>query len=500
MIMRLYRFLFGDGGSEIIYTLVVDVSSEEEQQAPTIPDPQRLAEEKALVWKLDKRILPFACLLYLFAYLDRSNLGNARLQGLADDILDGDPTGRKFDWVNSVFFFSYIIFQIPASVLSKLCPPRVWMACSAAGWGLSSTLMAAAFNYAGAIVCRLFLGVFESGFAPAIPVYFSFFYTKEEMGLRMAYWFGFAAVAGAFGGLIAFGTQHVHAAISSWRILFIIEGIPPVLLALLTLFYLPNRPEVTSFFNERERELALERINRDSTADTGATVNKEHIWMAFKDWRIYIAGVIYFGLNGALASISAFLPTIVQTLGFNNARAQLMSVPPYAVAAVLLVTFSMASDRMQSRGTFMTASSAIGGIGYLLMLTVKDDDHVRYFGVVCIVAGTYTTIGLIIAWFAHNLGSETKKATGIPMFMAIGQCGSVMGTHLFPKIEGPHYIKGFAVLCALEFLAAICSAILSISYRWDNARRNRLYGKPKPGDKVNTHELADKAPGFRYVV
>ncbi|KXN84387.1 hypothetical protein AN958_12646 [Leucoagaricus sp. SymC.cos] len=477
---------------------VEDVSLEEADES-TNSDPDRIAEEKALVRKLDGRILPFACLLYLFAYLDRSNLGNARLQGLPQDTLGGDPTGELFDLVNSVFFITYIVFQIPATVISKLFPPRLWMASSAIGWGLSSTLMASAFNFAGLIVARLFLGIFEAGFGPAIPLYFSFFYTKQEMGLRMAYWFGFAAVAGAFGGLIAFGIQHAQTHISNWRLLFIVEGGPPILLGILTMFFLPNRPESTTFLNERERKLALERMNRDSSGDTGATVNKAHIWMALKDWRIYTGGVIYFGLNCALASISAFLPTIITTLGYNNARAQLLTVPPYAVAAVVLIMFSMASDFLQTRGIFMAIASAIGGIGYLLMLTVHDNLHVRYFATFCIVSGTYTTIGIIIAWFAHNLGSETKKATGIPMFMAIGQCGSVLGSHIYPKTEGPRYIKGFAICCALEFLAAVCAIILTISYRWDNARRDKLYGKPRPGIKINTHELADKVPEFRYV-
>ncbi len=145
------------------------------------------------------------------------------------------------------------------------------------------------------------------------------------MRAQMAYWFGFAAVAGAFGGLIAFGIQHVHAHIQNWRLLFIVEvccpqksqslcistdsgnqfqGIPAILLGIMTAFYLPNRPESTTFFNERERKLAVERMNRHSSGDTGATVNKgmegnlascgaalidfplAHIRMALKDWRV----------------------------------------------------------------------------------------------------------------------------------------------------------------------------------------------------------------------
>ncbi|KAJ3552699.1 hypothetical protein NM688_g4016 [Phlebia brevispora] len=450
-------------------------------------------DERRLVRKLDTRILPVVCILYLFAYLDRSNLGNARLQGLPQDTLGGDPTGKLFDWVNSAFFFSYILCQVPATVASKLFPPRLWLGGAAIGWGLSSTLMSTGFDFAGLIVARVSLGVFEACFGPGIPLYMSLWYTKTELGLRMAYWFGFAAVSGAFGGLIAFGVQQASTSIANWRLLFIIEGAPTIVLGILTIFLLPDRPEETSFLNEDERRLQLERMNRGLAADVGRTVNKKHIKQAFKDWRIYATGVIYFGANCALASTSAFLPTIIKTFGFTNARAQLLTVPPYAVCAVVMCLTSYVSDRLQSRGLCVALSSALGGIGYVLLLAVADNEHVRYFATFCIVSGTYTVIGVVIAWLAHNLGSETKKATGIPLYMAIGQCGSVLGSHLFPATEGPRYIKGFAVSCALEFLGSIVAIVLYASYRIENAHRDRNFGRVHDTEAtVETRELADK--------
>ncbi|KAJ7085978.1 MFS general substrate transporter [Mycena crocata] len=419
-------------------------------------------EERSLVRKLDKRILPITCLLYFFAYLDRSNFGNARLQGLPEDTLNGDPTGRLFEWVNSVFFFSYILCQVPATIVSKLFPPRIWLACVAMSWGLISTLMSTAFNFAGLMTARVFLGIFESGFGPVVPLYFC-----------------------AFGGVLAFGVQHIHAVIGDWRILFIIEGLPTVVLGVLTIFFLPNRPESTTFFTERERVIALDRMNRSTSGDVGATVNRAHIRMALRDWRVYAGGVIYFGLNCALASISAFLPTIIETFGFTSALAQILTV-----AAIMLVSFSFASDRLQSRGIFMAVASVISSVGYLLLLTASDV-HMRYFAVFCIVSGTYTTIGYALPpVVAHNLGSETKRATGIPMFMAMGQCGSVLGSHLFPLGEGPRY------MCS----KSKNNIYIQISYRMDNARRNKAYGKPDPNARVNTSEFADKANDFRYVI
>ncbi|KAF8348602.1 MFS general substrate transporter [Amanita rubescens] len=421
-----------------------------------LSDAETAIEEQQLLNKLDRRILPITCLLYLFAYLDRSNLGNARLMGLPSILgKNKDPTGVLFDWVNSAFFFSYILCQTPATVVSKLYPPRVWMACCAAGWGLTSTLMSTGFDFGGLMTARIFLGIFEAGFGPAIPLYFCEY--------PMAYWFGFAAVAGAFG-----------AHIENWRLLFIVEGIPTIILSIFTYFFLPDRPEATTYLTARERKLAVARMNRATSGDVGAVVQKRHVWMALRDWRVWTAGVIYFGLNCALSSISAFLPTIIASFGYSDARAQLFTVPPYVVTAVVLITFSFISDKLQTRGVPISIACTISAVGYLLLLVVHQNKHVRYFAIFCITSGTYTSIGLTIAWFAHNLGSETKKAAGIPTFMAI-------------------------VSCALSWLAVICALILTTSYRRDNARRDRKYGVPEPDARVDTSELADKAPEFRYV-
>ncbi|KAH7907417.1 major facilitator superfamily domain-containing protein [Hygrophoropsis aurantiaca] len=359
--------------------------------------------------------------------------------------------------------------------------------------------MATAHNFSSLVVARLALGTFEAAFGPAVVLYFSFYYTKSEYGTRIAYWFGFSAVAGAFGGLIAFGIDHVKASIANWRLLFIIEGAPTILAGAMCIFILPDRPESTSFLTAAERKLAMERMNRGTSGDVGRIVNRKHVAAAFLDWRVYVAGVIYFGLNSALASCSAFLPTIIQTMGYENGLAQLMTVPPYAVAGAVLVTTSYISDRLQTRGIMVFSACMLGAVGYLLLLYVTHNQHVRYFATFCITSGTYTSIGLVIAWFTHNMGSETKRATSIPLTGVIGQCGAILGSHLYPLTEGPAYTKGFAVSCTLLLVAALCGLVLSFSFRWHNRDRDRRYGEVNPDERVDTTELADKAPGFRYI-
>ncbi|KAM5533771.1 hypothetical protein V8D89_012546 [Ganoderma adspersum] len=456
------------------------------------------AEERRLVRKLDRHIMPMLAAMYLFATLDRTNLGNARLQGLPQDILHGDPTGVLFDWANSAFFFSYVTCQVPALLISKLYSPRRWIGCFVICWSLSSTLMATAFNFPGLIVARLALGVFEAGFSPALPLYLSLFYTREEIGLRIAGWYMCSAIAGAFGGLVAFGVQHAHTALANWRLLFLVEGIPTMFLGMLALVVLPDRPEETILFTAREREIAVERMNRGGRADVGRMLQKKHIPMAFRDWKVYAAGAMFFAASCALTGLQGFLPTIIASFGFTDTAAQILTVPPYAVAVIVLCLTTYLSDRLQRRGAFLVGGGILASIGYILLIVVQSNRHVRYFATFCACAATATNIGLILTWFSHNLGSETKKATGMPLYMSIGHCGSILGSHLFPMTEAPRYVKGFAITCGLQFLLAVVAGVLIIYYATENRRRDELYGKPIPGAPVDVSELADEAHDFRY--
>ncbi|KAF9239839.1 major facilitator superfamily domain-containing protein [Melanogaster broomeanus] len=500
--------------------------SESDAHALVLLDPH--TEEKRLLRKLDRRILPITCLLYLFAYIDRSNLGNARLQGLPQDVLGGDPTGVLFDWLVAAFYIPYASNQAIAEF--DLMPSA-----------MDCTFKSTANNFSSLLVARLGLGVFEAAFGPVVVLYFSFYYTKAEYGVRVAYWFGFAAVAGAFSGLIAYAIEHVEVSIAGWRLLFIIEADQ-------------NQPNISL---PAERKLAVERMNRGTSGDLGAVVNHSHVIAAFLDWRassqvicdrvleayhesqVYVAGIMYFGLNCALGSLSAFLPTIIETMGYSSVLSQLMSVPPYAVAGTILLIAAYTSDKIQSRGLMVVAGCTLGGIGYMILLGVTHHQHVRYFATFCIATGTYASLGLILAWckdvFALLLHLQISSLQCVMKSRTIwdlkrnvlrvcrsleqsDRLGVYLGSHLYPLTEGPAYScvpptifrllsadnpkteEGLEVLSgALMFLAAISALVLSISYRLDNRRRNEEFGEPDLDERVDTSELADKAPGFRYI-
>ncbi|CAE6383704.1 unnamed protein product [Rhizoctonia solani] len=348
--------------------------------------------ERKVVRKLDWIIMPVSWILYLFAYLDRSNLGNAKLQGLEADLIPNDPSGERFGLLSAIFYVAYLTWQFPMMLIVKRFPPNRVIGIVTIMWGISSALQASAFDYAGVVAARYFMGLFEAGFGPVIPFYYSLFYLKSEHALRTSFFISAGPLAGAFGGIIAYGVQAIRANIATWRILFLVEGCPTILVGILVLIFLPARPESTKWLSEEERTIATERLQREVQSEARA-VNWDHVRLSLLDYRTWMLSILYQSLNVALSSISVFLPTIIRTLGYTNAKAQLMSVPPYACAGVVMLVVAKMSDRLRLRGPFVAGSLALSGVGYIILLVSSATQvHARYAAIFLAVTGTYCGI------------------------------------------------------------------------------------------------------------
>ncbi|KAG9119983.1 hypothetical protein FRC07_004711 [Ceratobasidium sp. 392] len=428
-------------------------------------------------------------------------LGNAKLQGLEETLMPNDESGNQFALLSAMFYIAYLCWQIPLTLTAKRFPPNLVIGTVTIAWGAASALQATAFSYAGVTTARYFLGLFEAGFGPVIPFYYSLFYLKSEHGLRTSFFISAAPLAGAFGGLIAWGVQHIRSHIATWRILFLIEGLPTILVGILVLLFLPSRPETTKWLSEDERKLAQRRLNRE-VASEGHSINWKHVLMSFTDYKAWMICLMYQSLNVALSSISIFLPSIVKTLGYTSAKAQLMTVPPYACAGVVMLLIAKASDRLKLRGPFVAGVLMLSGIGYTILLAVpSSNNHARYGAIFLAVTGTYSGIPLAMSWTTGNAGSETRRGVNMAMLNTIGHSMAVLGSYIYPSREGPAYRRGFAICCGFAWWGAFLALVLSFLLHLENRRRDkREGGKPASGETPNTAVHADKAEGFRYVL
>ncbi|KAL2672887.1 hypothetical protein Neosp_013604 [[Neocosmospora] mangrovei] len=256
--------------------------------------------EKMLLRKLDRWIIPPVMLLYLFSFLDRVNIGNARLYGLEEDL---GLVGDQYQLTVSILFVTYTLSEVPSNIVLKKFTPSRWLALITTGWGVVATLTGIVQSFHGLIICRLLLGALEGGLFPGLTVYLTFFYTKRELALRIAYLFVSSAIAGSLGGLLAYtiGFMDGISGMRGWRWILILEGVPTVILGISAWFWLANDPDTAYFLSSDERDFVARRMQRHigHTVSSGQ-LHKKDAYAGFLDWKIWVFAVAQFGVDVVL--------------------------------------------------------------------------------------------------------------------------------------------------------------------------------------------------------
>ncbi|KAG0287258.1 hypothetical protein BGZ98_004735 [Dissophora globulifera] len=276
------------------------------------PDPEY---EKKVVKKLDKNLLPLLGILYLFSYLDRVNIGNARLFGLEDDVKLSDG---QYNIALAAFFLSYCIFEMPSNMVLVRVGPRVWIPTLMLVWGGISLALAWVTSFTGLVVARFALGAAEAGFVPGVLFYLTLFYKRSEHSFRMAIFLCFNILAGATGGLLAAGISHLTGklGLQGWQWIFILEAIPTMLLAGVTWFVMSPSPDKAKFLTAEERVYAANRILMDTDIRPTPEASWKQTKSALMDSKIYLLCLCYFFLSSAHSGVVMFLPTLILDMGF----------------------------------------------------------------------------------------------------------------------------------------------------------------------------------------
>ncbi|QRW22310.1 major facilitator superfamily transporter [Rhizoctonia solani] len=242
-------------------------------------------DSKRLLSKLDRRILPWMAGLFLLSYLDRSNIGNARLDGLEKDL---GLRGLQFNNALAIFYPFYVISEVPSNMMLKRTRASFWFAFLMVSWGTIMTLMGLVKNYTGLMIARSFLGIAEGGLFPGIAFYITLWYRRSETGSRMAIYYAAATVAGAFGGLLARGISEMRGVggLEGWSWIFILEGLLTIIVAAVAYFFIPDDPSTAHFLTSAERDEVIRRLDDDNSHLSRAN-DMEFFWDAVKDWKTY---------------------------------------------------------------------------------------------------------------------------------------------------------------------------------------------------------------------
>jgi MFS family permease len=289
-------------------------------------------------------------------------------------------------------------------VLKKFRPSR-WIAFITTGWGIVATLQGVTQSYGGLIATRLVLGALEGGLFPGMTVYLTLFYTKRELALRIGYLFVSAALAGGLGGLLAYGIGHMDgvAGQRGWRWIFILEGLPTIVLGISCWWLLADEPETAFYLTAEEKALMIVRKERQIGHTKAADqMHREDVIKGLKDWKIWVFCVAQFGVDTVLYGYSTFLPTIIKGLGtWNTAQTQALTVPCYALGAITYLLVARLSDRQQRRGVYTVTFGAVTVVGYGVLISGTTTGG-HYAGCFLVATGLYVTVGLPLSWLPSS--------------------------------------------------------------------------------------------------
>lgn len=429
--------------------------------------------EKRVRRKLDMHLIPLLAALYLLAFLDRSNIGNARIAGMEEDL---HLSSAEYTWLLTIFYISYIVFGFLA-IMWKVVPPHIWAASCVFVWGLVSSVQASANSWGAMMALRFFMGMAEIAYGPGVPFLLSFFYLRHELGLRAGLFLSAAPLANSFAGALAYGiTSGKTGKMAKWRVLFLVEGLPTVAMAAVAFFFLPDSPEKARFLNAEEKTVARARgVQQAGTESRIGGINFKEMLEGLMDLKGWVLGLMYFSGNVAFSSLPVFLPTILQEMGFTKVNAQGLTAPPFFLSFLTVIATCYLADRTQQRGIVIAVLTAIGGTGYVILATAKSVGA-RYFGVFLAAAGIFPAIGNILPWVTNNQGSDTRRGTGIVLLNLIGQCGPILGTRMYPSSEKPYYVKGQSVCAGFMFLFCLLAILLRTLLVWENKKLDQKYG------------------------
>jgi sugar phosphate permease len=389
-------------------------------------------------------------------------------------------TNYQYTIALMVFLIAYAVFEVPSNYCIKKFKPSRWIAFLMFAWGACTVALGASHNYATVTAVRFLLGMFEAGLFPGLVYYLTFWYKGSERSMRVAIILASATLAGAFGGAIAYGVGHMRLVqgLASWRWLFILEGIPSCVSAAAVWFLLPDYPEEASWLSTSERDLAVARLEHDGSKSHAPSLDWTTAKETIMDGRLWVHYIIYFGISAPFSSLSLFTPTITAGLGYANLTAQLMTVPPYAVAYVVSILTAWSSDHFNARAMHSLVLSSIGAIGFLASALLPPDAYNARYGCLIVAAsGAFSCIPPLLGWLSSNMHSTSAAGLAIALNVSFGAPGQILGVWIYKAEEKEKgYPTGHYTNMAMLFMVAVGCGGLRYYYQWRNRRMGRVGG------------------------
>ncbi|WP_437748203.1 MFS transporter [Enterobacter mori] len=416
--------------------------------------------EQRVMRKITLRIVPFIMLLYFIAFLDRVNIGFAALT--MNEELGFSPA--VFGFGAGIFFLGYFLFEVPSNLILHKVGARIWIARVMITWGLVSGAMAFVQGTTSFYTLRFLLGVAEAGFFPGIILYLSYWFPAQKRAQVTAIFMAAAPISTALGSPVSAALLEMHGLMgfAGWQWMFVLEAVPAVVLGVVVLFWLTDRPEKAKWLNNEERGWLIATLTRENAAKQATA--QHSVWKGLLDKRVLALSLVYFGTSAGLYTLGIWSPQIIKTLGISSMSVGLLNVIPAVIAVCAMVLWARHSDKTSERSLHVIGACLLAAVGLFM------------------AGNAATIVGVIFALTIVNCGISASKpplwsmptlflsgsaaAAGIATINSLGNLGGFVGPFMIGLIKqqtgsytwGLWFVAGLLILSSLVVLWLSASA------------------------------------------
>jgi ACS family tartrate transporter-like MFS transporter len=417
--------------------------------------------EARVLRKITLRIVPFVMLLYFIAFIDRVNIGFAALT-MNKDL---GFSASVFGFGAGIFFLGYFLFEVPSNLVLDKVGARIWIARVMITWGLISGAMAFVQGPASFYTLRFLLGDAEAGFFPGIILYLSYWFPARQRAAVTAIFMAAAPLSTVLGSPVSGALLEMHGILgfTGWQWMFIIEAVPAVILGVVVLFYMTDRPEKAKWLSDEERRWLVTAMNAESAKKAGTASHS--VWRGLADLRVLALSLVYFGTSAGLYTLGIWAPQIIKELGLSSLQVGFLNALPGAVAVVAMILWARHSDRTGERTWHVVGACLLASLGLAMA---------GFAGTVLSVLLTLTLVNIGISsskpplWSMPTLFlSGSAAAAGIATINSIGNLGGFVGPAMIGWIKDltGSFGGGLFFVAVLLVLSAVLTLALARSQR-----------------------------------
>lgn len=412
------------------------------------------AEDEGLYRKVLWKLIPLLFLSYVMSYLDRINVGFAKLQMLSDLQFSETVYGLGA----GVFFLGYFIFEVPSNLILHRVGARVWIARIMITWGLLSSAMMFVHTPTSFYILRFLLGVAEAGFFPGIVLYLTYWIPPSRLGKALALFFLAVPMAGVLGGPLSgwlLQSFHEVGSLRGWQWMFLIEGLPSVVLGVVVLLVLRDRIADANWLNPREKQVLAANLAREQTGTIGASARD-----AFTLPIVWVLCLIEFCIGLGIYGMGFWMPTMIREAGVSGLlNVGLFTAIPYGAAAIAMVLVAKRSDASGDRKRYLVAAALIGAVALYLSMAHKDSTSFAIGALTVATAGILTAFAQF--WRLPTvLLTDRAAAAGIAIISSVANLSGFVSPYLVGWLRdttgsgnaGMYMTAGSLVLAALVTL------------------------------------------------